>query len=353
MPCTFKSHDCDGSYTDSACAKCQDLEGEFCNRNKLSTTCKGPFADKPCGLCKNLVPGGMQPAERRAFFEEFKLGRVASKKWRVGLQLDTVQLNKIYLGSSKFTPAQIDQKYQDAGGLDWCPWVQIGNLYALVTTGNNVGWRMLVTDLFEAKKGTHFSVFTGRHGVTQGTLTKDEDDDLFWDGVPDENHLVQDLVQNQVLRAKFAATPQDRPHVYIYDVGTTAGATMSKTQQLASERLAKGHVVIFAWCWSLLSVYKASSKSAQARYPLHEAQQPYNMSIADIVTDKYGWVVAAGAKPDGYDDWRKLLSARRVRAKQGMQGALGSTKSTKPNVAEDSNYIAELERKMSEHFINK
>jgi hypothetical protein len=331
MACASRTTGCPGPYTEESCDTCAALEGEKCTRTppatgkdfktKQTLTCAGPFADPPayrCGPCKQIGKFG-----KPAWLTLVK-DRTDKQGWKKTLK--KLQVKEVYDGDAcvDITPADIDNQYnvdlQAGKAYSWCPWVRIGNLYTTVTTGNDAGWRLLVQNHIQpdATAPRAISVFTGRHGNPEGTITKD-DRELFYDGVMDGNHYLQDILQKVVSEGHFASRPpSEQPRIKLWDVGTTAGTTMTRTQQLARERLDKGEIVIFAWCWSLLSFYKVNVKEAAAFKRWHR-DQAYNKPIKEIVADKYGWAKAPRklsiATPAAVkwkaSEWRKAVSADR------------------------------------------
>jgi len=319
MPCLNKvrSHDCYGPYLPTSCAHCQTFEGEKCLAPKAKLGCKGPLYGGACGYCK-----GQKLAVTAEHLQEFQDDRRARGPWLTSLNLPSVRLTRFLDANTTYTPAQVDQKYKDcmANGLAVrLPWVKAGNLYMTVTTGNDTGWRELVQMELMAEGRRNFSVFTGRHGVINGSLTQDGNSDLFSDKVPDPKHLREDIIQKAVLDSQFYALPRpQRPVVRLYDVGTTQGSTMTRTQQLAMARMSMGDTVIFAWCWSLLSVYKAPVTAAEARKKEYDPSLAYNRPIRDILQDKYGWVdkLALGDMySDDYMRWRQRVGWREDEAR--------------------------------------
>lgn len=328
MACPSGKLECPGPYKKETCEGCEaKYEGDRCARTgKADGKCKGPFSDTACGYCQQYKKN--DPKFSKEAFSELVKTRSKTRVWRKSLNLESVKLLELYKKGdyTGLTPGQIDQKYQIEAALRTvdCPWIKIGNLYVTVTTGNDAGWGDLVKKLLandthslEAKR---FAIFTGRHGNTQGTLTA-SDSGLFSDKVPDKNHLTQDIVAKAGVEKCYAAlSPPDRPQISIWDVGTTAGATMTRTKILAIERLAAGDVVIFAWCWSLLSPYKVNETSPEAVYEVYEQDQPYNKTIENIVNESYGWATAAINKNSQFsskiaaitnpylDEWKKKAS---------------------------------------------
>jgi hypothetical protein len=354
MTCKSNTRGCLGAYTAEACAACEITEGDKCAMTGKTLRCTGPLNLNACSFCKALTP---TEGDKEKWFEGIKEHRQKFKGWRATLSLPA-KLDKIYIESSKLSPAQIDQKVRelslDGLSFDWCPWVNVGNLYMTVTTGNANGWRLLIGDLFHPIQRRKFSVFTGRHGNWQGTITQ-ETSDLFADGVADPSHLTQDIIQKVLAESAHAAKPQkERPVIRMWDVGTTAGTTMTKTQQLAAERLREGDIVIFAWCWSFLSVYKATAGSERAEYPLYKTDQAYNRPIEKIVFDRYGWVKTlsldnysiAKLGPD-FTDWQKKVGEQRLGLEKIMPLVLGGVKPDQDGIYKDK-HVSALEEKLEE-----
>lgn len=302
MQCTTNSAGCPGPFTAESCDSCAAKERDGClneparvARTTPPKTCEGPFKGPPAWRCPDCMQVGCAPGqEGRNAWEAMKKNRDLRRQWLAKHKAVTVK--PLYLASecSSITPAQIDYCYGQ-GSVDWCPWVRIGNLYTTVTTGNDVGWRLLLRDHLQADPHSprDINVFTGRHGNPEGTLTAD-DHEIFSDRVADADHLLQDILQKSVADGHYRALAYSKkPRIKLWDVGTTAGSTMTKTQQLASECLRKNEVVIFAWCWSLLSFYKTSEREA-AGFSKWDQNQPYNKPIADIVKERYGWATPPG-----------------------------------------------------------
>lgn len=341
MKCPTNTSLCSGPYTEDACDKCAKLEGEQCAntpprkgkvnlKDTTTANCGGPFVDRKvsyrCPDCTELGKTG------KAAWERLVIDRTNKQKWKSTLK--GIKVQEVYDGSAcgDLTPADIDEQYNgDAKrGIerDWCPWVKIGNLYTTVTTGNDAGWRLLIQNHLQPNDRVprDISVFTGRHGHPEGSIVQETNQDLFWDGVPDANHYLQDILQKVVAEGVFSAKPdKDKPRIKLWDVGTTAGANMTKTQQLAAERLHKGEIVIFAWCWSFLSFYKVTDKQA-ATIKKWDKDLAFNKSIKTIVEEKYGWTRISATKTVGTpaemrwmnSDWRKAVGADRKLAKQAV-----------------------------------
>jgi len=295
---------CTGTYTEDACPTCAGAEGEdrcmnlvprqgrpYGNKDPV-TNCIGPFATTAGWRCSDCSPLKRQ-GQTVATWKALAANREKKAKWLATLpSIGRGSLKTVYDRGDwgSLTPAAIDHNYNAAGGLDWCPWIKIGNLYVTVTTGNDAGWRLLVERHLEPDPANPrvINVFTGRHGNPEGTIT-DDAYELFSDKVMDANHYLQDIIQKAVADGRYAAQDQAlRPRIKLWDVGTTQGSTMTKTLQLASERLKKGEVVIFAWCWSLLSFYKVTVQEAKD-YSRFDLTQAYNLPIKQIVASKYGW----------------------------------------------------------------
>ena len=140
MQCVKRRMDCTGPYTEKACPDCEATEGK-CLRSKPKPGCGGPFKD-PCALCKNADTAGCNTD-----LNDLKKTRPLIRNWMTTLKLNTVnKVDKYYPKTSPLSPAQIDQKLNQSQ-VDFCPWVQIGNLFTTVTTGNDAGWKDLVTEL--------------------------------------------------------------------------------------------------------------------------------------------------------------------------------------------------------------
>ncbi|MEO7084478.1 MAG: hypothetical protein ABI442_01995 [Gemmatimonadaceae bacterium] len=341
MKCPSNTQLCTGPYSEDACDPCGTLEGEKCvntppRKGKINfkdtTTadCGGPFVDRKlsyrCSDCTELGKTG-KPA-----WERLVVDRKNKKSWKATLK--TIQVKEVYDGAAcvDLTPSDIDEQYNtDAkNGVqrDWCPWVKIGNLYTTITTGNDAGWRLLIENHIQPndKLPRAISVFTGRHGHPEGSIVQSDNQDLFWDGVPDANHYLQDILQKVVADGHFSGRAEsEKPEIKLWDVGTTAGANMTKTQQLATERLRKGEVVIFAWCWSFLSFYKVTDKQS-ASLKKWDKDLAFNKPIKAIVDDKYGWTRVSKTLTVGTpsevkwlsSDWRKAVGADRTLAKKEL-----------------------------------
>jgi len=339
MKCPTKKPLCPGPYTEDACDDCAKLEGEKCVntpvkmgkvnlKDKTTVPCGGPFVDRKvsfrCPDCTELGKTG------KAAWDRLVVDRANKKKWKSTLK--SIKVQEVYDGSAcgDLTPADIDEQYNaDANSgveRDWCPWIKIGNLYTTVTTGNDAGWRLLIQNHLQPndKLPRNISVFTGRHGHPEGSIVQEANQDLFWDGVPDANHYLQDILQKVVAEGLFSGKQdKDKPRIKLWDVGTTAGANMSRTQQLAAERLRKGEIVIFAWCWSFLSFYKVTETEA-ATLKRWNKDLAFNKRIKAIVDEKYGWTritptktVATPAEVKWLNSpWRQAVGADRRLAKQ-------------------------------------
>ena len=321
MSCGFNTPGCYGPYEMNSCDRCRAGEGK-CLRNAASTTCDGPLEVKRCGFCRSA-----KLAVTKDTYGAFATDRAKRDDWVTGLGLGGVAMEAIFPDTSPLTPAQIDQKYaalakQNRAGA--CPWVKVGSVYMTVTTGNNTGWRDLITKHLQPAGLRSFSVFTGRHGVINGTLTSDTSE-IFCDKVPDANHLREDIVQKAALEGHFKGLARARqPVVRLFDVGTTAGTTMTRTQQLAQARMNMGDTVIFAWCWSLLSAYKVTVSSDAARMREHDMALAYNKPIRDIVEEKYGWIGRydlADVYSDDYITWRSRVAWREDESRDAQRKA--------------------------------
>ncbi|HEL3809044.1 TPA: hypothetical protein UMT89_000355 [Stenotrophomonas maltophilia] len=226
-----------------------------------------------------------------------------------------------------YTTAGLDQYTQIKAG-QYCPWVRVGNLYVTVTTGNDQGWVELIqsicagsnTNTDGSRKG--ISVFTGRHGTARGTITQAADSGLFHDSLKDPGHVVEDIVKREYLR-KTLMRNKTGAKVTIWDVGSTAGTSMKRTKRLSIERMAQGDMVIWAWCWSLLSPYKVVNGSSDASYLLWEPGRPYNKPISEIVTESYGWALrtkwARGRQRPADVSWRQNVDAKSAAIKDAKK----------------------------------
>lgn len=328
MPCSFGSLGCPGPYNEDSCDRCAAMEAEACLSTPPRTfndrfakppvvkTCGGPFASAPawrCPDCRNVGEPG-QPGLRA--WRSLQRRRTQKRTWLQSHKDIMVQPVYQALECVDITPGQIDYCYGRMN-VDWCPWVKIGNLYTTVTTGNDAGWRLLIRDNLQCNdKGPRdINVFTGRHGNPEGTLTE-TDREIFTDKVPDANHLLQDILQKAVADGEYSALGYSRrPRIKLWDVGTTAGSTMTKTQQLAAECLRGHEIVIFAWCWSLLSFYKTTEAEA-AEFIKWDSTQPYNKSITDIVKECYGWVSTLAASAHGKGAWRAEVMQKQREAEE-------------------------------------
>ncbi|SMR76930.1 hypothetical protein SAMN05518671_1973 [Stenotrophomonas lactitubi] len=314
MSCKQRRNDCAGPYTVLACNSCRTQEVEGCESNARKESCKGPMHEPGrCSYCTRLA------SDKARLFNKTELDRqrIDADRWRADLNLPSS--GKIFDGlSCSYTTAGIDQYTQIKGG-DYCPWVRVGNLYVTVTTGNDQGWVDLIhsicaggnTNADGNRKGV--SVFTGRHGTTQGTIIQASDSGLFHDSLKDPRHVAEDIIKREHLRKELMPN-KTGPKVTIWDVGTTAGTSMKRTKRLSMERMRCGDIVIWAWCWSLLSPYKAVHGSSDASYPVWEQGRPYNRPISEIVTESYGWALRTewtpGRQRPADVSWRQNVDAR-------------------------------------------
>ena len=243
MSCKQRRNDCAGPYTVLACNSCRTQEVEGCESNARKESCKGPMHEPGrCSYCTRLA------SDKARLFNKTELDRqrIDADRWRADLNLPSS--GKIFDGlSCSYTTAGIDQYTQIKGG-DYCPWVRVGNLYVTVTTGNDQGWVDLIhsicaggnTNADGNRKGV--SVFTGRHGTTQGTIIQASDSGLFHDSLKDPRHVAEDIIKREHLRKELMPN-KTGPKVTIWDVGTTAGTSMKRTKRLSMERMRCGDIV--------------------------------------------------------------------------------------------------------------
>jgi hypothetical protein len=366
MPCSKNTPPgkgkCDGPYTEFACADCRKLEGTQClnpdmkpkdapkatdpvfagvsvrdqiraqnlklkagptsvdtspTKQRDPSTCKGPFSEKPCFLCKAREKSLTNPKIRDG--------------WMTSLNLSSVSWNEaspIAGTSCVFSPAQIDRRHgqltvgggetkeRDAGRAGRCPWIQIGNLYATVTDTGEGSWQWLVT-LLQDKAPTPLvvNIFSGRHGNHEGTVIDDiRRHTLHRAYTQDPAHIPQDKLSVAKMRSELA---RSRTTIKLWDVGCTPGSTVNKTKRLAWECLDNGETVIFAWCYSLLSFYYADEKTVgTATYKIEH----YNMPIKSIVGEKFAWAEVSALRTDAqkilnlkmmkrsYQQWKNLAA---------------------------------------------
>lgn len=334
MPCDAHAPGCPGPFNEDSCDACVARERDGClhnppkslgaNRfNAHAKTCGGPFAAPPawrCVDCQQFKPAG-DPG--RAVWHDIQAQRALKRAWLK--RLEVIEVRPVYLASecAEMTPGQIDYCYRSKQ-VDWCPFVRIGNLFATVTTGNDAGWRLLIQDHLQSdpKEPRDIHVFTGRHGNPEGTRTLD-DREIFTDKVPDADHLLQDILQKAVADGQYQSKAySSRPRIHLWDVGTTAGSDMTKTQHLAQELLARREIVVFAWCWSLLSFYKTTDAQAQA-FSKWDLNQPYNKPIGQIVDEHYGWALRPAPPPaHGHGEWRASVAMAQRKGEEVAHGLL-------------------------------
>jgi hypothetical protein len=271
---------CDGPYAAELCEACRKLEGK-CLTGRPHATCKGPFSDQPCKFCQN-VKGLRDP-------------RVAKRleAWMNGLGLDAVEMNQVYPASSPLKPAQIDQAQTKKKLSGVARWVQIGNLYASVTTTGDGSWLPVFEERY--RDGVrNFHIFSGRHGEVQGTVTKGgkglDARSYAPEITTDKNHIEQDIKKITSIRAEYNDT-----RISLWDVASTDGSSVSKTRRLARECLSeRGTVVILAWCYSLLSFDTITVEEWRKVLEdgAHYADVPdYNKPIKDIINQHYAWAL--------------------------------------------------------------
>ncbi len=293
MPCRAKPNpdpNCDGPLTmKEPCHHCAGLENQKCVAGRPAPTCHGPLSATPadrCQYCKN-VQGVVSPQTRA---------------WRKGIEakLGTVELKQIYSGKEQYSPAQIGVKLETAQREDLCPWVKIGNLYVSLTGTGEGSWGQLVDALCAHPGGRHLAVLTGRHGHPEGTLVENLQDHTLSSLVPDANHVTEDRAQKPIVETRNNAPPHSAGiDIELWNVGMAGASapektTMAKTRWLTSEFLLEGRIVIWAWCFSLLSLYEVTPDIRRGyRSP---ADYPgFNTPISVTVANYFGWVNALSA----------------------------------------------------------
>ena len=169
-----------------------------------------------------------------------------------------------------------------------CPWVRIGNLYVATLETNCHGWKYLLEQLYSggAKK---FAVFTGRHGSIDGTLVKKNS--TLAKGHQDSKHKTEDSDTSQELRKSHSKDKQFE--LKLVDVGLD-NSTMDQTRFLAKQHLTSGRTVLFAWCYSLLSMYEWNANDTYSYKSDTEGFRNYcgnkHRKVSQIVGEVYGWV---------------------------------------------------------------
>ena len=192
-----------------------------------------------------------------------------------------------------------------------CPWVKYENLYMSVSTTGNQSWPPIVRDVFATKADTQFTILTGRHGDRYGQSV-DWKTGTFLADVPAAEHTEQDRKVAEALKKDLKGL-----NIEVIDVGIAPHNNVKNLRTLATTNLQMKHVVIFAWCFSLLAQKehpnngrmvlvgkgkdaKITVKKGGGEIPLMVVKSYVKLACAtpikQILADDYGWVLAASKK---------------------------------------------------------
>jgi len=172
------------------------------------------------------------------------------------------------------------------------PWLRVGNLYLSFTTTGNLSWPPVLMHL-HGKGHRIFRVFSGRHGSAgggfglDGTVSK---------GTTELSHFIEDKNTSLYLRTgrKEGLMKEENPGrnfigkditLTVEDFGT---ATRDKVKFAATAYLNRGETVIFAWCYSIASMYLYNAEKQDLE--TGSMQRIYSKTVEAVVRDKYRWV---------------------------------------------------------------
>ena len=156
---------------------------------------------------------------------------------------------KIILPESEETPEKIWTDYLNYSNTlgkfeePEVPWLAVKDLFASVTFTGDKSWEPVVRQQFTEQRTSCFTVFTGMHGNLGGQFLNN--DEKIADDYKDNEHTLQDEKTAEELRQKgFDITLID---VFAED-------DLRKPEKLRDRvkgEIAKGRVVILAWCYSM------------------------------------------------------------------------------------------------------
>jgi hypothetical protein len=172
------------------------------------------------------------------------------------------------------------------------PWVRVGNLYLSITETGNLAWPPVIVHLY-GKGHRNFRVFSGRHGTPSGGFALDS---KIPQNVVDHSHFNQDkdvalylrtgrregLMKNPEIPSKNFASEPINITVENYGAGSR-----DELKEAAKTYLDKGDTVIFAWCFSITSMYLYNTDKNALQ--IASMQTNFNKAVKTVVKEKYEW----------------------------------------------------------------
>ena len=186
---------------------------------------------------------------------------------------------EIIPGSDPRSLAQLQKLYphDPPSSATTCAWVQIKSLYVSVVPTSLASW----PGLLESKGASQrVVVYTGRHGGTIGSKTAA---DVLYDSYVEKRFVEEDV---RTVIGTLAARPDCL--FSVRDAGKPPFNDVLALRQSIANDLQAGHLIILAWCYSLLSMFEMPAdvpRMVQRSY----AERYRQMSIDALVRDGYHW----------------------------------------------------------------
>lgn len=173
--------------------------------------------------------------------------------------------------------AELQREFPSGGKK--CAWVKINQLYCSIEpiTGND--WPQLIN--LRKNHSQRIVVYTGRHGDEIGCDTLD--------GLLYENYKERIFVDEDVGTAVRVLSTFPGILFSIRDAGKAPYTDILTLRKHIQKDLAAGHLVILAWCYSLLSMFElpVSMTSVLRNSYIEQYKQ---QSIAKLVEEGWHWV---------------------------------------------------------------
>lgn len=186
---------------------------------------------------------------------------------------------EIIPGSDPRSLAQLQALYphNPPNSATTCAWVQVKSLYVSVVPTSLASWPGLL-----ANKGAsqRVVIYTGRHGGTIGSKTAA---DVLYDSYKEKRFIEEDV---RTVIGTLAASPGTL--FSVRDAGSAPFNDILTLRQSLANDIQAGHLVVLAWCFSLLSMFEMPAgipHTVQRSY----AERYRQMSIDALVRDGYHW----------------------------------------------------------------
>ncbi|MFU7558290.1 hypothetical protein ACMFWY_06405 [Roseiconus sp. JC912] len=171
--------------------------------------------------------------------------------------------------------ATLQKAYPHKNRADACAWVQIKSLYVSVTPTRASSWPKLL----EKRSGSsqRVVIYTGRHGGQTGSTTAA---DVLYERVKEQKFVAEDVT------TAISTLATSSVLFSVRDAGKAPFTDILKLRQHILNDVAAGHLVILAWCYSLLAMFEMPVQTPLiAKYSW--ADHYKGMSIAELSRDGF------------------------------------------------------------------